>query len=176
MAHGFLQHARDWGITRDAIIRLAARLDRAFTYGELNAELEEHDRLRIDGRGYAGALEAVAVHTRRNEPLWTAMVINADTGKPGEGLWKANPDDRRYADAGTLSELRREEWLEAQRAWCVAAARVQLDPLDPKVRDEESEAREIANSIFIDLLMKDRADQRADEAEATPEPGTPVDR
>jgi hypothetical protein len=93
VGHGYLQHSRDWQITREAIIRLAARFERPFTYGELNSELEEHDGLRIDGRGYAGALEAVAVHTRRNEPLWTAMVINADTGKPGERLWKANPDD-----------------------------------------------------------------------------------
>jgi hypothetical protein len=158
MAHGYLQHARDWQITREAITRLAARLGRPFTYGELNAELEEHDGLKIDGRGYAGALEAVAVHTRRNDPLWTAMVINADTGKPGEGLWDANPNDRRYADAGTLSELRREEWLNAQRAWCIAAARVVHDPLDQQLRDQEADAREQANSIFIDLLMQDRAD------------------
>jgi hypothetical protein len=158
MAHGYLQHARDWPITREAIIRLAARLGRSFTYGELNAELEDSDGLRIDGRGYAGALEAVAVHTKKSEPLWTAMVINADTGKPGDGLWNANPDDRRYADAGTLSEPRREEWLEAQRAWCIAAARVEQEPLDRALRDREAEARDRANSIFIDLLMADRTE------------------
>jgi hypothetical protein len=156
MAHGYLQHSRDWPITREAIIRLAARLGRPFTYGELNAELEDSDGLRIDGRGYAGALEAVAVHTTRNEPLWTAMVINADTGKPGDGLWNANPDDRRYADAGTLSEPRREDWLEAQRAWCIAAARVKQEPLDRALRDREGEARDRANFILIDLLMEDR--------------------
>jgi hypothetical protein len=160
MAHGYLQHARDWGITWHAIIRLSSRLARAFTYGELNTELEEHDHLRIDGRGYAGALEAVAQHTRRSEPLWTAMVINADTGRPGDGLWKANPDDRRYADAGTLSERRRKEWLDAQRAWCIAAARVRLDPLDQQLREHDAGSRERANSIFIDLLMRDRADER----------------
>lgn len=157
MAHGYLQHSRDWPITREAIIRLSARLGRPFTYGDLNAELENSDGLRIDGRGYAGALEAVAVHTKRNEPLWTAMVINADTGRPGDGLWTANPDDRRYADAGTLSEPRREDWLDAQRAWCIAAARVAQEPLDRALRDREAEARDLANSIFVDLLMEDRA-------------------
>jgi hypothetical protein len=160
VAQGYLQHARDWGITKDAIVRLSARLGRAFTYGELNAELEEHDHLRIDGRGYAGALEAVAQHTRRDEPLWTAMVINADTGKPGDGLWRANPDDRRYADAGTLSEPRREDWLEAQRAWCVAKARVELDQLDQRLRDAEIEARERASTILIDLMLQDQAERR----------------
>lgn len=71
MAHGYLHHSRDWGITKDAIIRLSARLGRAFTYGELNAEPEERDHLRIDGRGYAGALEVVAQHTRQGKRLWT---------------------------------------------------------------------------------------------------------
>ena len=41
MAHGYLQHSRDWSITKDAIIRLSARLGRAFTYGELNGELPQ---------------------------------------------------------------------------------------------------------------------------------------
>jgi hypothetical protein len=53
VAQGYLQHARDWGITKDAIVRLSARFGRAFTYGELNAELEEHDHLRIDKRNSA---------------------------------------------------------------------------------------------------------------------------
>ena len=136
VAHGYLQHSRDWTITRDAIIRLSARLGRAFTYGEMNEELEAHDGVRIDGRGCAGALEAVAQNIRSSEPLWTAMVINADTGMPGEGLWKANPADRRYANAGSLSEPSRQEWLEAQRKWCVAAARVIESPLDSRLRDE----------------------------------------
>jgi len=55
-------------MTRDAIVRLSARLGRAFTYGELNAELQAHDGVEIDGRGYAGALEAVAQHQRSNDP------------------------------------------------------------------------------------------------------------
>src|SRR5262245_9726358 len=113
---GYLQHGRDWTMTRDAIVRLAARLRRPFTYGELSAEIEDHDGLKIDGRGYAGALEAVAVNQTSTEPLWTSMVINANTGQPGEGLWKANPDDRRYADAGRLSSDHQREWLERQRA------------------------------------------------------------
>jgi hypothetical protein len=70
----------------------------------------------------------------------------------------ANPDDRRYTDAGTLTEPRRQELLEAQRAWCIAAARVEHDPLDRSLRDQEAEARDRTNSIFIDLLMQDRAD------------------
>jgi hypothetical protein len=158
MANGYLQHARDWTITRDAIVRLSARLRRAFAYGELSDEIEDHDGLRIDGRGYAGALEAVARNLRRNDPLWTAMVINADTGLPGDGLWTANPDDRRYADAARLSEKGRASWLAAQRAWCIAAARVMEDPLDQALRDEEAAARETADLSLIELLMSDRSD------------------
>ena len=150
---GYLKHGRDWTMTRDAIIRLAAHLGRAFTYGELSAEIEEHDGLRIDGRGYAGALEAVAANQGSTEPLWTSMVVNADTGAPGEGLWKANPDDRRYADAGRLSPQDRDEWLERQRAWCIAAARVIEDPLDQGLRDAEAKARDHAETAFFDLLF-----------------------
>ena len=106
MAPGYLKHTRDWTITRDAIIRLAVRLARPFTYGELSAEIEESDGLKIDRRGYAGALEAVAQNIRSSEPPWTAMVVNSDDRKPGDGIWKANPDDRRYANAGMLSESR----------------------------------------------------------------------
>jgi hypothetical protein len=151
----YLQHARDWTITRDAIVRLAARMGRAFTYGELSAEIQEHDGLQIDGRGYAGALEAVAQNEQRNEPLWTSMVINQDTGQPGEGLWKANPDDRRYADAGRLSPQNRDEWLKRQRAWCIARARVIADPLDQSLRDAEIEARDIADTALVDLLLRE---------------------
>ena len=155
MAHGYLQHARDWTVTRDAIIRLAARLGRAFTYGELAAEIEDHDGLKIDGRGYAGALEAVAVHLHTTDPPWTAMVINGDTGEPGDGLWGANPDDRRYADAGRLSKQGRKAWLEAQRNWCIAAARVTTDPLDLSLREDESSTQDIAQDCLIDLLLAD---------------------
>ena len=56
----YLQHAKDWTVTREAIMRLSARLGHEFTYGELNEELKQHDNVEIDGRGYAGALEAVA--------------------------------------------------------------------------------------------------------------------
>jgi hypothetical protein len=63
----------------------------------------------------------------------------------------------RYADAGTLLEPRREDRLEAQRASCIPAARVEQDPRDRSLRDRETETREHADSIFIDLLMKDRA-------------------
>lgn len=152
---GYLQHARDWTITRDAIIRLAARLGRAFSYGELNAELEEHDGLKIDGRGYAGALEAVAQNLRSTDPLWTTMVVNADTGEPGEGLWHANSEDRRYANAGQLSKPKRRAWLERQRAWCIAAARVIEDPLNQRLRDAESGARDLASTALIDLLLEE---------------------
>jgi hypothetical protein len=157
MTHGYLQHARDWTITRDAIVRLSARLGRAFSYGELNEEIEDHDGLKIDGRGYAGALEAVAQNLRKSDPLWTAMVINAYTGQPGEGLWQANPDDRRYADAGQLSPKGRQAWLEAQRGWCIAAAKVILNPLDQHLREVEAAAREAAETSLIDLLMADRS-------------------
>jgi hypothetical protein len=152
---GYLKHFRDWTMTRDAIVRLAARLGRPFTYGELAADIEDHDGLKIDGRGYAGALEAVAQNLSSTEPLWTVMVINADTGQPGEGLWRANPADRRYADAGRLSPRNRGEWLARQRAWCIAAARVVREPLDQVVRDAEREARERAEMAFIDLLLDD---------------------
>lgn len=152
---GYLQHSRDWTITRDAIVRLAARPGRAFTYGELSAEIEAHDGLKIDGRGYAGALEAVARNSRKRDPLWTAMVINADTGQPGEGLWKANPDDRRYADAGQLSPEKREEWLRRPRAWCIAAPRVIEDPLNQELREAEAAARAEAEEALIKLLLEE---------------------
>jgi hypothetical protein len=157
---GYLQHGRDWTMTRQAIIRLAARLGRPFTYGELGAEIEEHDGLRIDGRGYAGVLEAVARKQQSTEPLWTTMVINAETGEPGEGLWSANSGDRRYADAGALSPSRRAAWLERQRAWCVAAARVEVDPLDRQLHEAKALAREDARSALIDLLLEDHREPR----------------
>jgi hypothetical protein len=152
---GYLQHGRDWTMTRDAIVRLAARLGRPVTYGELSAEIEEHDGLRIDGRGYAGALEAVALNLRSTEPLWTSMVVNADTGDPGGGFWNANPADRRYADAGRLSPEHRREWLERHRAWCIASARVIEDPLDQELRDAEAAARDRAHTAFFDLLFEE---------------------
>jgi hypothetical protein len=117
-------------MTRDAIVRLAAQLGRPFTYRELAADIEGHDGLKVDGRGSAGALEAVAQNLSKTEPLWTVMVVNADTGQPGEGLWRVNPMDRRYADAGRLSPRNPGEWLARQRAWCIAAARVVQGPLD----------------------------------------------
>lgn len=143
-------------MTRDAIVRLSARLGRRFTYGELNAELEAQDGVKIDGRGYAGALEAVAQHIRNSEPLWTTMVVNAETGQPGEGLWKANPNDRRYADAARLSDAGRAAWLEAQRGWCIAAARVLESPLEQGLRGAEAEARAAAETALIDLLLADQ--------------------
>jgi len=79
----YLKHRRDWTMTRDAIVRLAARLGRPFTYGELSAEIEEHEGLKIDRRGYGAALEAVAVNLSSTEPIWTSMVCNADSGEPG---------------------------------------------------------------------------------------------
>lgn len=79
---GYLQHGRDWTITRDAIIRLTAKRGTAFTYGALAAEIEDHDGLKIDGRGYAGALEGVAQHQSGAEPPWTAMIVNNETREP----------------------------------------------------------------------------------------------
>lgn len=152
----YLQHSRDWTITRDAIVRLAARLGHEFTYGELSTEIEEHDGLRIDPRGYAGALEAVARNLRTTDPLWTTMVVNADTRQPGVGIWNANPDDRRYADAGRLSLESRQEWLRRQRAWCIAAARVVHDPLNQRLRDAEAEARDAAYTALVDLMLAER--------------------
>ena len=152
----YLQHGRDWTMTRDAIVRLSARLGHRFTYGELNVELEEHDGVKIDGRGYAGALEAVAENLRSSEPLWTAMVVNAETGQPGDGFWKANSNDRRCADAARLSDVGRAAWLEAQRAWCIAAARVVRSPLDQRLRAAEVDAREVAETALIELLLVDQ--------------------
>jgi len=157
---GYLQHSRDWTVTRDAIVRLAARLGRPFTYGELGDEIEQHDGLRIDPRGYAGALEAVAVNLHSTEPLWTSLVMNADTGEPGEGLWKANPNDRRYADAGRLPRRTRAEWLRRQQAWCIASARVETDALNRSLREAEAEARDRAQTALVDLLLEDRDSDR----------------
>jgi hypothetical protein len=151
----YLQHSKDWTMTRDAIMRLSARLGRAFTYGEVNEELKEHDNVEIDGRGYAGALEAVARNQGSTEPLWTAMVINAETRLPGDGLWRANSNDRRYADAGRLSSEGRAAWLEVQRAWCIAKARVEEEPLNQNLRDLEVAAREAAELSLIELLRID---------------------
>jgi hypothetical protein len=153
---GYLQHGRDWTITRDAIIRLTARLGTEFTYGDLAAEIEENDGLKIDGRGYAGALEAVASHLGGSEPPWTAMIVNDETREPGLGLWLANPNDPRYANAGRLSPDNRAVWLQEQRAWCIAAARVQRDPLNTALRDAETATRERAHDCLIDLLLVDR--------------------
>jgi hypothetical protein len=161
---GYLQHARDWTITRDAIVRLAARTGTFFTYGDLAQEIEEHDGLKIDGRGFAGALEAVAVHIRGNEPLWTSLVVNADTSMPGDGFWRANPDDLRYAQAAQLSEQSRLTWLEAQRDWCVATARSEQDPLDVSLREAEEAARQRAREILIELLLRDRRDQLSEDS------------
>ena len=152
---GYLQHARDWGITKDAIIRLSASLGGPFTYGDLAEEIEDHDGLLIDGRGYAGALEAVAKNLSRTEPLWTCMVINADTREVGDGFWGANTADQRYSNAAGLSAQSREIWMKRQRDWCVAAARVELDPLSLPLRERESELREEA-AIWIDLLLDER--------------------
>jgi hypothetical protein len=154
----YLQHSKDWTMTRDAIMRLAARLGREFTYGELNAELQEHDHVEIDGRGYSGALEAVAVHQRSTEPPWTAMVVNAESREPGDGFWKANPDDRRYADAGMLPPRARAEWLVLQRAWCIAAARVNESPLDQELRAAELAARDRAQTALVDLMLQRSSD------------------
>jgi len=149
----YLKHRRDWTMTRDAIVRLAARLGRPFTYGELSAEIEEHEGLKIDRRGYGAALEAVAVNLSSTEPIWTSMVCNADSGEPGDGFWRANPDDRRYADAGRLAPSNRRAWLERQQSWCIAKARVIENPLDQALRDNEAEARERAKDAFFDLLF-----------------------
>ncbi len=150
----YLQHAKDRTMTRAAIMRLSARLGRPFAYGELSEELKEHDNVEIDGRGYGGALEAVARNQGSTEPLWTAMVVNAKT-RPGDGQWIANSSDRRYVDAGRLSSEGRDAWLEAQRAWCIANARVEEQPLDQQLRDIEVDAREAAELSLIELLCVD---------------------
>jgi hypothetical protein len=143
-------------MTRDAIVRLSERLARAFTYGELAAEIADSDGLKIDGRGYAGALEAVAVNIGHSEPLWTSMVVNADSGEPGEGFWRANPHDPRYSQAALLSSQSHQVWLTEQRNWCIAAARVMRDPLDTTLREAEAAARDQARDCLIELLMADR--------------------
>lgn len=155
----YLQHGRDWSVTRDAITRLAARLGHAFTYGELAAEIEEHDGVKIDGRGYAGALEALARNIGSSDPLWTAMVVAGETGEPGDGFWHSADD--RCVNASRLSPEGRAAWLAAQQAWCVAAARVSESQLDQALRDVETEARESAQDAYIELLLEDqRRDQR----------------
>ena len=52
-------------------------------------------------------------------------------------------------------------WLDAQRAWCIAAARVTQEPLDQQLRDAEAQARDRAESILIDLMMEDNAESAA---------------
>jgi hypothetical protein len=130
MTSEYLQHSRDWTITRDAIVRLAARLGQPFTYADLAHEIEATDGRKIDPRGYAGALNAVAGHLASSDPMWTVMVVNADTREPGEGFWQADYPDIQYRVAATLSESGRFAWLRDQQRWCVAAARSILEPVD----------------------------------------------
>jgi hypothetical protein len=131
-----------------------------FYYGDLGAEIKESDGLKIDHRGYAGALEAVAVNLHSTEPLWTCLVVNAQTGEPGDGLWKANPNDRRYADAWRLPTNSRAEWLRRQQDWCIAYARVQTDPLNQALREDEAVARDRAQNALVDILLADRRSDR----------------
>ena len=156
MTTGYLQHARDWTITLEAIKRLSVRLNRPFTYAELAAEIEEHDGLRIDPRGYAGALDAVAGNLSSTEPLWTVMVVNADTGEPGGGFWRADYPDTRYRLVASLSPAAKAAWLEDQHRWCIAAARTHENPLDQGLRDAEVEARERARDSLIEQMLQDR--------------------
>jgi hypothetical protein len=123
---GYPQHSRDWTITRDAIARLAARVGEPFTYADLAWEIEDADGLKVDPRGYAGALNAVAGHIASNDPMWTVMVVNADTGEPGEGFWQADYPDIQYRVAATLSARRGSRgsatsnggaWLRRVRSW-----------------------------------------------------------
>jgi hypothetical protein len=156
MTTGYLQHARDRTITLEAIKRLSAELQRPFTYTELADEIERHDGLKIDPRGYAGALDAVAQNLASTEPLWTVMVVNAETGEPGEGFWRADYSNLRYRMAAGLSDTSRAAWLDAQHRWCIAAAHVHRDQLDQRLRDQEAAARDQARDSLIELMLRDR--------------------
>jgi hypothetical protein len=153
---GYLQHTRDWTITKEAIVRLSTRLGHPFTYADLATEIEDRDGLKIDPRGYAGALDAVAARLRSDEPMWTVMVVNGETGEPGDSFWQADYPDTQYRIVATLSDGARRLWLEAQQRWCVAAAGVAAEPLERTVRDEEARAREHARESLVDLMLRDR--------------------
>jgi hypothetical protein len=160
MTSGYLQHSRDWTITPDAIVRLSARLGEPFTYADLAKEIEETDGLKVEPRGYAGALNAVAGNIASTDPMWTVMVVNADTREPGEGFWQADYPDIQYRVAATLSEPGRLAWLRDQQQWCVAAARSILEPLDQGLRDEEQRARDLARASLVEQMLKERRAER----------------
>lgn len=161
MTSGYLQHVRDWTITRDAIVRLSARLGKPFTYADLANEIEDTDGLKVDPRGYAGALNAVAGNIVSTDPMWTVMVVNADTREPGEGFWQADYPDIQYRVAATMSESGRLAWLHDQQQWCVAAARSILEPLDQGLRAAEEQAREVARGSLVEQMLKEH---RGDES------------
>jgi hypothetical protein len=153
----FLKYSEHPEVVRDAIMRLANRLGRPFTYDDLRVELELHDGVSIDGRAFGQVLEAVA-RIRGGGPLWPSLVVNKETGTPGDGFWRVQEGtDRRYVDAGQLSSRGRMEWLAVQQRYCVAAARAELQPLDLRLRIEEIEAREMAETAFLDQLRIDHA-------------------
>ena len=160
MTSGYLQHSRDWTITRDAIVRLAARLGEPFTYADLANEIEEADGLKVDPRGYAGALNAVAGNIASTDPTWTVMVVNADTREPGEGFWQADYPDIQYRVAATMSESGRLSWLRDQQEWCVAAARSIQEPLDQDRLAAEQQAREVARASLVEQMLKERQAER----------------
>lgn len=159
MTTGYLQHARDWPITLETIKRLSAGLERPFTYAELAAEIEDNDSLKVDPRGYAGALDAVARNLPSTDPLWTVMIVNAESGEPGDGFWRAEYADIRYRLAADLSPASKASWLEDQHRWCIAAARAQSDPWDQHLHDEEADARDRARDWLMEQMLRDRQEE-----------------
>jgi hypothetical protein len=159
MTPGYLQHARDWTITRDAIVHLSAFLERPFTYAELAGEIDEHDGLKVDPRGYAGALDAVARHLPSTDPYWTVMVVNAESGEPGEGFWHAGYSDIRYRMAADLSPASKAAWLQDQQRWCIAAAHALEDRLEQRLRDVEAQARDRARDSLLDQMRRDQVEE-----------------
>lgn len=159
---GYLKFERDWTITLTAIKRLAVRLQRPFTYGDLRVEIERHDGLKMGFGHYGGALDKMAEHLSPTEPLWPSLVIRHDTRKPGSGFWERQPKnaDRRYTDAvKLLTGERRNEWLRIQQAWAIAAARSEAVPTSDELRAEAQKAQEAASFCLIDLMLEERAEE-----------------
>jgi len=58
-----------------------------------------------------------------------------------------------------LPPAARAEWLVRQRAWCIAAARVDEDELSRELRDAEVAARDRAQTALVDLMLQRPTDE-----------------
>lgn len=110
-------------------------------------------------------LNTVARHLQSTEPLWTVMVVNQETGRPGDGFWTADYSHVKYREVRNLSTGRVDQWLAIQQDWCVKKALVQASPLDQSLREQEIEARERADVALIDLRLEQNREDSQDDAE-----------